>query len=76
MFLEKVFSGKGILKISSKFTAEHPNLQENTHACNFFSPWVFSCKFAVYFQDTFSKNTSDGLLLSIIQNHDMLSEKL
>ena len=27
------------------------------------SAWVFSCKFAAYFQKTFPKNTSEGLLL-------------
>ena len=32
------------------------NLQENTHAEVWFhhSAWVFSCKFAAYFQNTFS----------------------
>ena len=31
------------------------NPQKNTHA-----EWVVSCKFAAYFQNTFSKNTSGG----------------
>ena len=51
----EVFLGKGVLKICSKFTGEHPcrsvisiKLQSNTLA------WVFSCKFASYFQNTFS----------------------
>ena len=30
---------------------------------NHTSAWVFSCKFAAYFQNTFPKNTSGGLLL-------------
>ena len=40
-------------KVFWKYAA---NLQENTHAevWNRTSAWVFSCKFAVYFQNTFS----------------------
>ena len=58
----KVFLEKGVLKICSKFTGEHPcrsaistKLQSN-------------CKFpAAYFQNTFfSKNTSGRLLLDFI----------
>ena len=30
---------------------------------NWTSAWVFSCKFAAYFQEAFPKNTSEGLLL-------------
>ena len=37
----QVFLVKGVLKICSKFTEEHP------------SAWVFFCKFAAYFQNTF-----------------------
>ena len=46
---------KSVMKICSKFTGEHPcrsvisiNLQST-------SAWVFSCKIAVYFENTFSK---------------------
>ena len=52
----EVFLGKGVLKICSKFTGDHPcrsvisiKLQSN-HT----SAWVFSCKLAAYFQNTFS----------------------
>ena len=41
----EVFLRKGVLKICHKFTGEHP--------CR--SAWVFSCKFAAYFQNTFSQ---------------------
>ena len=42
--------GKDVLKICSKFTEEHPCRT----ARNRTSAWVFSCKFAAYFQNTFS----------------------
>ena len=50
-----VFLGKGFLKICSKFTGEHPcrsviSIKLLIHT----SAWVFSCKFAAYFQNTFS----------------------
>ena len=32
------------------------------------SPWVFSCKFAAYFQNTFPKNASGRLLLNSLWN--------
>ena len=38
---------KGVLKICSKFTGGHP-------CRNYISAWVFPCKFAAYFQITFS----------------------
>ena len=38
-------------KVFWKYAA---NLQENTHAWNHTSPWALSCKFAAYFQKTFS----------------------
>ena len=51
----EVFLGNGVLKICSKFTGEHPcrsaisiKLQSNV-------AWVFSSKFAAFFQKTFSK---------------------
>ena len=43
----EVFLGKGVLRICNKFTGEHP-CRNNTSA------WMFSCKFAAYFQNTFS----------------------
>ena len=43
----EVLLGKGVLKICSKFTGQHP-------CCNHTSAWVFSCKFAAYFKNTFS----------------------
>ena len=30
------------------------------------SAWVFACKYAAYFQNTFSKNTSGGMLLTLL----------
>ena len=50
--------GNGIMKICSKFTAEHPfrSFDFNEVAL----AWVFSCKFAEYFQ-----NTSGRLLLQL-----------
>ena len=42
----EVFLGKGVLKIYSKFAGGHP-------CRNHTSTWVFSCKFAAYFQNTF-----------------------
>ena len=40
----EVFLGKGVLKICSKFTEEHP------FTPNHISAWVFTCKFAAYFK--------------------------
>ena len=56
---------KSVQKICSKFTGEHPcrsaisNLQSNyieiALEINYIEiAWVFSCKFATYFQNTFS----------------------
>ena len=54
----EVFLRKGVLKICSKFTGEHPcrsaisiNLQLYQ---NHILEWVLCCKFAAYFQKTFS----------------------
>ena len=50
------FLRKGVLKIGSKFTGEHP-------CGSVISAWVFSCKFAAYFRAPFLKNTSGWLLV-------------
>ena len=54
----EVFLRKGVLKICSKFTGEHPyrsvisiKLQSNWNQT---SAWVFSCKLTAFFQNTFS----------------------
>ena len=49
----EVFLGKGGLKICSRFTGEHPCRCAISIKlfCN--AAWVFSCKFAAYFQNTF-----------------------
>ena len=54
--LPKLFIRKGILEIHSKFTGEHPcrSVTGNPLYWNHTSAWVFSCRFAVYFQNTFS----------------------
>ena len=56
----EVLLGKGVLKICSKFTGEHPcrsaisiKLQQLYWNCTL--AWMFSCKFAAYFQNTFSQ---------------------
>ena len=56
----EVFLGKGVLKICGKYTGEYPCLYWNRT-----SAWLFSCKFAAYFQSTFFKNTSGRLPLSL-----------
>ena len=43
----EVFLEKGVLKICSKFTGEH-----SCRIWNHTSAWVFSCKFAAFFQNT------------------------
>ena len=43
------------MKICSKFTGEHPYQNEITLYWNHTSAWVFSCKFAAYFQNIFLK---------------------
>ena len=40
--LSEVYLGNGVMKLCSQFTGAHT------------LPWVFSCKFAAYFQNTFS----------------------
>ena len=54
----EVFLGKGVLKICSKFTREHPCRSAISKAAlqlywNRASAWVFYRKFAAYFQNTF-----------------------
>ena len=57
----EVLFRKGVLKICSKFTGVWVALQLYW---NHTSAWVFSCKFAAYFQKTsFPKNISQWLLL-------------
>ena len=48
----RMFLGKGVLKICSKFTGKHTYLVKQLY-WNHFSAWVFSCKFAAYFLITF-----------------------
>ena len=55
----EVFLGKGVLKICIKFTGEHPCRSEISIVAeqlywNHTSAWVFSCKVAAYFENTFS----------------------
>ena len=64
---------KGVLKICSKFTGEHPyrNAISIKLLCNFnwnhTLAWVFSCKFAVYFQHTFFLRTPlNGCFLNFV----------
>ena len=59
----KVFLRKGILKLCSKCTGEHPCGRAISIKLlwNRTSAWVFSCKFAAYFQ-----NSSGWLLLKEI----------
>ena len=50
----EVFLVKGVLKIYRKFAGGHPyrsviSIKFQNHT----SAWVFSCKFAAYFQNTF-----------------------
>ena len=50
----KLLWGKGVLKICSTFTGEHPCRSAISLYWNHIPTWVFSCKFAAYFQNTFS----------------------
>ena len=50
---QNVFVSKGVLKICSKFTGEHP-CQSAISISNRTSAWVFTCKIAACFQNTFS----------------------
>ena len=63
----EMFIRKGVIKIYSKFTGEHSCRSVISQLYwNHTSVWVFSCKFAAYFQNTFTKNTSEWLLLSFV----------
>ena len=48
-----VFLRKGVLRICSKFTGEHPCRSVQLY-WNHTAAWVFSCKFDAYFQNIFS----------------------
>ena len=61
----EVLLEKGVLKICSKFTWEHPC--RSVISINHISTWVFSCKFAAYFQTPFTKNTSWWLLANVLE---------
>ena len=61
----EVFLGKGVLKMCT-------DLQENTHAevwWSYTSALVFSCKFTIYFQNTFLWETYGGLLPRLPKIH-------
>ena len=68
----EVLLQKGVLKISRKFTGEHPWRSAISQLYwNRTSAWVFCCKFAAYFQNIFSKEhiwtaTSDFCYLKTI----------
>ena len=65
----EVFLGKGVLKISSKFTGEHPcrNAISIKLLCNFIEiPFRHGCSpvnFLHFFRTPFLKNNSKGLLI-------------
>ena len=52
--LSEVFLQKGVPKICSKFSWKHPCRILKNPSWNHTSAWLFSCKFAAYFQNTFS----------------------
>ena len=49
---QEVFLRKGVLKICSEFKGKHPC--RSVISIKLLSAWVFSSKFAAYFQNTFS----------------------
>ena len=69
----EVFLEKSFLKICSKIyrRTTMPKCDFNKVALqlywNHFLAWVVSCKFAAYFQNSFSKNTSGQLLLRLLK---------
>ena len=65
----EVFLRKGVLKLCSKFTGEHP--RRSAIYWNRTSAWLFCCKFVACFQNIFPRNTSGWLLLYIISMFDM-----
>ena len=64
-------TSRGVLTKECSENIQQIDHAKKNHLCqspkqfywNHTSVWVFSCKFAVYFQNTFSKNTSGRLLL-------------
>ena len=62
-------TSRGVLTKGCSENMQQIDHAEKKHLCrsqfywNHISVWVFSCKFAAYFQNTFSKNTSGRLLL-------------
>ena len=50
----EMFFGKSVLKICSRFTKEHPCRSVISLKLLCTSAWVLSCKFAAYFQNSFS----------------------
>ena len=67
VFLEKVVlkNGQQIYKKTHMPKCDFNNFALQLY-WNYTSAWVFSCKFAAYFQNTFYKNTSGGLLLDLL----------
>ena len=66
----EVFLAKGVLKIRSSFTGEHPHRRVISvkllqRYWNHTSAWVFSYKFATYFQNTFFEEHISGRLLLV-----------
>ena len=66
----EVFFRKGVLKICCKFTGEHPcqSVISITLQFQYTSTWVFSCKFAAYFQYSFRNYYATTPLHSIHYN--------
>ena len=52
---QEVFLRNGVPEICSKFTGEHPCWSVISIKLLHTSAWVFSCKFATYFRNTFSQ---------------------
>ena len=52
----ELFLGKVVLKTCCKFTGEHPCNVAKQLYWNHTLGWVLSCKFAAYFQNTFSRD--------------------
>ena len=59
--IQKQLSG-GVLKKSCSENMRQIYRRTPISKCNFASAWVFSCKFAAYFQNTFFQNTCGWLL--------------
>ena len=56
----EVFLGKGILKICSKFTGEHPCRSVVSIKLLYTLTWMFSCKFAAYFRRPFIRTPMES----------------